>query len=233
MGIQKKFLFLCVVCSAALMFCACSKRSVGSGIVQNRMGSGASVKTEQIVQAEDETEIQEVLDGELYILTKLDTERKTAAFQKVTSGRQLQYGFDTGTRFLNKYGDSRAAESFLAGDVVELEVSDSTQKLLSVQMSDQVWVYEDIVNYSVDESIHAFIIGQTKYSYDPGMDIFSGEETVGFANLGESDVLRAVGIDNELISLSVSKGHGYLALANTKLFEGSLICVSSWAVRPM
>ena len=49
MGIQKKFLFLCVVCSAALMFCACSKRSVGSGIVQNRMGSGASVKTEQIV----------------------------------------------------------------------------------------------------------------------------------------------------------------------------------------
>ena len=37
--------------------------------------------------------------------------------------------------------------------------------------------------------------------------------------------MRAVGVDNKLISLAVQRGHGYLALANTKLFEGSFICV--------
>ena len=223
MKIQKKFLISCLMISTVFLLASCSKRSTGSGIVQYRMGTG--MREQEETKEEQEPEAVTKTDGDLYILTRIDAGQKTAAFEKVTSGRQVQYGYDTATRFLNKYGDTRAIDSFLPGDVVELEVSNSSQKLLRVQNSDAVWVYEDIVNYSVDESIHAMMIGQTRYSYDPGMDIFSGDGTIGFANLGEADVLRAIGTENRLISLAVSKGHGYLALSNTKLFEGSFICV--------
>ena len=81
--------------------------------------------------------------------------------------------YDSGPRFFEKYGDTKAITSFLPGDVVEIEVIDSKQQLVTVQLSDRVWVHDDIVNYSVDESIHAVTIGQTIYSYNADMDIFS------------------------------------------------------------
>lgn len=224
MKIQRRIIL--VIAAALLGLCACGGSS-GSGIVQSRMGSGTVKKAEREEAVSEEETEQTAPEDALYVVTGIDTDRKTAAFEKLGSGRQVQYPYDTGTRFLNKYGDSMAASSVVPGDVAELRVSSETDCLTSLQLSDQVWVQENIGNYSVDEEKRAFTIGQTKYSYEEGMKIFSGASRVDFSALGSSDVLRAVGIDKKLISLSVTEGHGYLALSNTELFEDSFICVGS------
>ena len=218
-----KVVFFAVFMGLFLSACA---QSTDSGIEQRRRGTG--VKTAEDAVQED-TEALEDTDNStsssLYILTGIDKNRKIASFQQVKSARQSEYTYDTGTRFLDKYGNTKSIDSFIPGDVAEITVSGDQQKLNSLQLSGDVWVQEDISNYTVDESIHAVTIGQTKYSYDPEMDIFSGNARVSFSSLGKADVLRAVGLDKKLISLAITKGHGYLALANTKLFEGSFICV--------
>ncbi len=226
MKLQKQVILAVMAISAALFFCSCGRTSSGSGIFQGRMGSGTKTEqeAEQTPQQETDKEADQT-DTPLYVIVKIDTEGKEAVFEKVSNGRQLQYPYTATTRFLDKYGNSKSAESFLPGDVAEIAVSESDQELVSVQLSDAVWVYEDIVNYSIDESIGALIVGNTKYAYDPELSIFSGEGRIGFSDISESDILRAVGSDKKLISLAVQKGHGYLALANTKLFEGSFICV--------
>ena len=229
MKIQKRsFLQILFVLAAVLAICGCQRSSSERGIVQRRMGTG--VKPEENVEQEaileDSTE-PEAEDTSLYMVLNIDTEQKIASFQKVSSGRQFQYAYHTGTEFLDKYGNTKSVQSFFPGDVALIEVSGKTQKLERVQLSDEVWVQEDIVNYSLDEEAGAFVIGQTKYICDPGMEIFSGKGTIGFGGIGESDVLRAVGMDKKLISLMVTRGHGYLALSNTELFEGSFICVGS------
>ena len=228
MKIQKQQCILAIlIVFTAFGLCACGTRD--SGIIQSRRGTG--VKSDRVLAQEageaesvTATEIA-VSEEDLYILTRIDTERKLVIFRKVSNDKQFQYAYDTGTRFLDKYGNSKSMDSFIPGDVVQIAVSSHTQQLTSVQRSAEVWVYEDIVNYSFNPDRHMLTIGQTKYSCDPNMEIFSGDGTVGFENLSDGDVLRAVGQDKELISLSVSKGHGYLALSNTKLFEGSFICI--------
>ncbi len=231
MKIQKQQYILAIgFMLMAFALCACGTRD--SGIIQSRRGTG--VRSDEVMAQEADaaesvasTEIQasEVSEEDLYILSQLDMERKLAVFRKVSNGRQCQYAYGTGTRFLDKYGNSKSMDSFVPGDVVQIVVSGHTQQLISIQCSAGVWVYEDIVNYSFDADSRALTIGKTKYACNPKMEIFSGEETVGFDDLSESDVLRAVVQDKELISLSVTKGHGYLALSNTKLFEGSFICI--------
>lgn len=231
MKIQKQQCILAIgILLAAGSLCAC--KAPDSGIIQSRRGTG--IKTDEVLAQEadaaesvaaTESPAPQVSETDLYILAQLDTGRKLAVFQKVSNGRQSQYAYNTGTRFLDKYGGSKSIASFVPGDVVQIAVSGHTQQLTSVQQSADVWVYEDIVNYSFDSDSRVFTIGKTKYACDPDMEIFSGEDTVGFDGLGEGDVLRAVGQDKELISLSVEKGHGYLALSNTKLFEGSFICI--------
>ena len=229
MKIQKQYLILTVLMAAmAFVLCACG--TPDSGIVQGRRGTGKKpdevmAQEAQEVQEADTAAAEEALEEDLYVLTRIDTEQKLASFQKVSDGRQSQYAYHTGTRFLDKYGSSKSADSFLPGDAVQIAVSGHTQQLTSVQQSPQAWVQDDIVNYSFDAGSRMLIIGRTKYACDPEMEIFSGEDTVGFDEIGEADVLRAVGRDKELISLSVTKGHGYLALSGTKLFEGSFICI--------
>lgn len=218
-----KVVFFAVFMGLFLSACA---QSTDSGIEQRRRGTGVKAAEDAV---QEDTEALEDTDNStsssLYILTGIDKNRKIASFQQVKSARQSEYTYDTGTRFLDKYGNTKSIDSFIPGDVAEITVSGDQQKLNSLQLSGDVWVQEDISNYTVDESIHAVTIGQTKYSYDPEMDIFSGNARVSFSSLGKADVLRAVGMDKKLISLAITKGHGYLALANTKLFEGSFICV--------
>ena len=218
-----KVVFFAVFMGLFLSACA---QSTDSGIEQRRRGTG--VKTVEDAVQEDTEALEDTensTSSSLYILTGIDKNRKVASFQQVKSARQSEYTYDTGTRFLDKYGNTKSIDSFIPGDVAEITVSRDQQKLNSLQLSGDVWVQEDISNYTVDESIHAVTIGQTKYSYDPEMDIFSGNARVSFSSLGKADVLRAVGMDKKLISLAITKGHGYLALSNTKLFEGSFICV--------
>ncbi len=226
MKIQKQFIVAVLVLSAALFLSGCSKTSSGSGIFQGRMGSGAKAKEKADKEPQQDVAEEGAQAGDpLYVVVKIDTQGKEAVFEKASDGRQLQYPYTTTTRFMDKYGNSKSVESFLPGDVAEIVVSGSDQELISVQLSDDVWVYEDIVNYSIDESIGALVIGNAKYAYDSQYPAFSGEGRINFSDIGDSDILRAVGVDNKLISLAIQRGHGYLALANTKLFEGSFICV--------
>lgn len=224
MKTQKKHLAWIMALFAALLLSACGGSS-REGIVQGRRGTGTvRQETEQLL-SEDVTEEEEKAAPALYIIEKVDTEKRLLNFSEVWEDRKFQYPYGTGTRFLDKYGNMKSAASFQAGDVAEISLSGVSGELSCIQLSDAVWVQEDIGNYSVNEERHMLTIGQTKYAYEPDMEIFSGGAMVKFSELGEDDVLRAVGMDQSLISLAVTKGHGYLALANTTLFEGSFICV--------
>lgn len=216
-------LFCCLIFPAA-----CGSNSGQQTIVQGRRGSGTVAATQQTADTEavPETEnVQTDAHEELYMIAAIDTTRKTILFTSLSGDRQIQYGYDTGTRFQSKYGNSTATESFQSGDVVTFEVSASTDRLTKVSLTDQVWVQDDITNYSVDEEHHALTIGRTKYSYDLSMPVFSGAARISLADLADDDVIRAVGIDRQLISVSVTKGHGYLQLSHTDLFNDSFICV--------
>ena len=224
MRIRKNSILIVIAVIAVLSLGACGKSS-DRDIIMRRRGTGKENQTEKLKEEADTQAKEMVSESELYILRNIDVEQKTADFEKARNGRLSQYVYDTGTQFLDKYGDTKSISSFTAGEVVELQISDKEQKLTKVQLSSDVWVQENIVNYSIDTDRHALTIGQTIYSYDPDMKLFSGDTTVDFTDLGEEDVLRAIGKEKQILSVAVTKGHGYLTLANTKLFEGSFICV--------
>lgn len=223
MKIQKQMMYLMFI-AAILFLAACSPESSGNTIVQGRYGTGMPAKAAE--EAVMDTEMPEEQEApELFIITRIDTELKKVSFQLAGSSRQSEYMYDTGTQFLDKYGNTKALSSFMPGDVVEVQATGVEKPLKCVQLSDDVWVQEEISNYSIDESIHALTIGKTKYQYAQGLEAFSGNNVIHLRNINPNDEIRVVGIQKEILSVSITKGHGYLALVNTKLFEGSFVCV--------
>ena len=119
MKIHKNCLLLLLAALAILSFGACRKKSYGSGIVQYRMGSGAEkeqgTERKETEEASSDEEASEKAQ-ELYVIEQIDAQTKTVFFRKVRNGRQVSYAYDTGTQFLDIYGNTKSTSSYQPGD---------------------------------------------------------------------------------------------------------------------
>ena len=75
----------------------------------------------------------------------------------------------------------------------------------------------------MDKDKRIFKIGGSSYRLGERTMIFSGSDVIDTDSLTAQDKLAVVGIDKDIVSISVTTGHGTLQLSNTSLFEGSFL----------
>ena len=109
------------------------------------------------------------------------------------------------------------------GDVVDISGADSDGKAKRIQKSDKVWTNDAVTNFSVDKNKSVLEIGNSSYRLGERTMIFSGSDVIDTDSLTAQDKLVVVGIDKDIVSISVTTGHGTLQLSNTSLFEGSFL----------
>ncbi|MGN0342406.1 MAG: PEGA domain-containing protein [Roseburia sp.] len=165
-------------------------------------------------------------DAKLYIVAGNDTAQGLMSFYNISSGSQEQYIYTDGTFFRDKYGEIEPVSSFTPGSVVTLSCRNRSIILEQVQFSSEAWLYEDVNGFALDEEKQIFEIAGTKYSYDEGLKVYSGEESVTLQALTSDDILRVQGVGRKLLSVSVTTGHGTLTLSNTELFEGGWLSLN-------
>lgn len=179
---------------------------------------GASEKKmDKEVSAEKEIE---------YIIKEVNMEEETITAVGETGGL-IRCSYTLGTRFLDKYGDSCSSVHFTPGQVVRLGERNEKSVVSSVQLSDTVWNYEDVTNYSIDLERGVFTIGESNYRITDKSLVFSGNQEAGFGDIGEDDTLHVVGRDKDIISVMVTTGHGYIQLVNTEIFRDSMVCIGN------
>ena len=84
-----------------------------------------------------------------------------------------------------------------------------------------MWTNDAVTNFSVDKNKSVLEIGNSSYRLGERTMIFSGSDVIDTDSLTAQDKLAVVGIDKDIVSISVTTGHGTLQLSNTSLFEGS------------
>lgn len=180
----------------------------------------------------DEISTQEVAesltdeDAKLYIVAGNDTTQGKMTFYNISTGCQEQYAYTDGTFFRDKFGDMEPVSSFLPGAVVTLSCRERSMILDQVQLSSEAWLYEDVDAFELDPEKQIMEIAGVKYSYDGGLKVYSGEESVTLQALTSGDILRVQGVGRKLLSVSVTTGQGVLALSNTGVFEGGWLSLN-------
>ncbi len=220
---MKKFLgitllLVLILCS----FCACKDEDAsGENAVSIVRQPGTPATSQNTAEESEEPEEEEYL----YIVQELNTEEEYIVLKSTVQDKNYVYHYTLSTRFLDKYGDSTSALNFSPGSVVTLGERKSKGILSSIQMSDAVWNYTDVVNFSYDAEKSMFVIGDENYKLTSDTMIFSNGVLVPVTDIGEDDVLNVVGKDKVVYAISVVTGHGNLLLTNTEKFEGSLIYI--------
>ncbi len=213
-----------MVVAFALM--GCGKRP-NNATVTNHTGSALKQDKETVEEAsalaDDDLEIKE---SSLFIVENLDMNEETISLYSLDEDKQLRYNYNMTTRFLDKFGTSSVWASFTNGTVVTIgDLLPASGALASIQKSGDVWIYDDISKYKLEADRNLITIDGHNYKITDKTKVYSDNLKIQASDIGEDDIITVVGQEKNVISIAVTTGHGYIKLANTSLFDGSMIFI--------
>ena len=208
--------WLLVIFTVFVALSGCGKKDDGP-VSMKGYASGVEAATEEETQAEESS---------LYTVSGVDTTLSTMTFLNIDTGRYEQYSYTDGTIFKDRHGSLISAASMVPGKVVTLTLRDKDLILEKVEQSADAWEMDDIGKFSYNEEDKIFTIGDTKYSYDEELQVFSGDAAIELSAVTGQDTLRIQGIDRKVLSVSVTTGHGVIQLVNTQALEGGWLSLN-------
>lgn len=227
---MKKFKRLfCIVCMLVLSLAACGKQDTDDGVKKfynsmNDTTEAVGESTQSGLKAAAEENGKSVKkSSDILIVSDINSANETIRVYNYSTGVQYQYYYGLTTGFFDKYGNHMSVSDIHQGDVVDISGADSDGKAKRIQKSDKVWTNDAVTNFSVDKDKSVLEIGNSSYRLGERTMIFSGSDVVDTDSLTAQDKLAVVGIDKDIVSISVTTGHGTLQLSNTSLFEGSFL----------
>ena len=227
---MKKFTRLfCTVCMLVLSLAACGKPDTDDGVKKfynsmNDTTEAVGESTQSGLKAAAEENGKSVKkSSDILIVSDINSANETIRVYNYSTGVQYQYYYGLTTGFFDKYGNHMSVSDIHQGDVVDISGADSDGKAKRIQKSDKVWTNDTVTNFSVDKDKSMFKIGGSSYRLGERTMIFSGSDVIDTDSLTAQDKLAVVGIDKNIVSISVTTGHGTLQLSNTSLFEGSFL----------
>ena len=227
---MKKFTRLfCVFCMLVMSLAACGKPDTDDGVKKfyNSMNDTTEAVGEstqsglEAAAAENGKSVKK--NSDILIVSDINSANETIRVYNYSTGVQYQYYYGLTTGFFDKYGNHMSVSDIHQGDVVDISGADSDGKAKRIQKSDKVWTNDAVTNFFVDKDKSVLEIGSSSYRLGERTMIFSGSDVIDTDSLTAQDKLAVVGIDKDIVSISVTTGHGTLQLSNTSLFEGSFL----------
>ena len=165
------------------------------------------------------------------ILVGRDEAENTVTFLNLDLGRKYTLTMDGTTRLYDKYGEGISISQLKRGDIVDVTFLKSKKHLTSMQLSSQAWSYTNVERYEINEARNEISIGSEVYKLTSKTQYISEDRSIELMDLNASDVLSFQGIDNQIFTVRVEKGHGYLRLANDENFIGGWIEIGQSQIR--
>lgn len=157
------------------------------------------------------------------ILVDRNEKEDTLTFLNLELGRRYTLSMDGTTKMYDKYGQSMSIEQFEKGDIVDITFLKSKKHLTAMQLSVSAWSYSDVANYELNMIRKELSIGADVYKLTDNTLFLSENRSIEMMDLNTSDILSFQGIDSQVLTVRVDKGHGYLRLVNDENFVGGWI----------
>lgn len=209
-----------------------SAASAAGGETQEIMSENVTESTGSIIPAQTQNRVDTgfVLTGpESYdsadtpVVVDKNKEDNTVTFLNLELGRRYTLSLDGTTKFYDKYGESISLDQIQKGDIVDVTFLKSKKHLTSMQLSAKAWNYDNVERYEINTVRGEVTIGEEVFKLTDNTQYLSEGRNIEQMDINAADILSFQGIDSQIVSISVEKGHGYLRLANDEYFVGGWI----------
>lgn len=183
-----------------------------SSSAENRVDTGFRVTTPESYDSTDTA-----------VLVKKDKKEKKVTLLNLNRSRTYTLSMDGTTHLYDKYGESVSLEQIAEGDIVDVSFLKGTRHLTSMKQSAEAWKNEGISRYEINYVRSEVKIGEDIYKLTENTQYFSMGQAIEKMDINPGDVLDFQGLDKQVLSVKVAKGHGYLRLVNDENFVGGWI----------
>ena len=223
---SKNLVFLAVGAMVLALAAGCGGRTEQepqpepSSSAENRVDTGFRVTTPESYDSTDTA-----------VLVKKDKKEKKVTLLNLNRSRTYTLSMDGTTHLYDKYGESVSLEQIAEGDIVDVSFLKGTRHLTSMKQSAEAWKNEGISRYEINYVRSEVKIGEDIYKLTENTQYFSMGRAIEKMDINPGDVLDFQGLDKQVLSVKVAKGHGYLRLVNDENFVGGWIEIGQSAIQ--
>ena len=209
---------LCMVC---LMFTSCGRtnKSILTGLqTQEKSDNVSEEKSESITK-------------DTAVVISIDTDNGIANLLSVSTWQDMMLNFTGGCDVQDRQGEIMSMTQLKGGEVVDIRYESSKAKLCSLQISDTAWEYKGVREPDIDEIEKRMVIHGKNYRFDNNLVIISEGENAMLMDINGADTLTVRGIDKDICSIYVDKGHGYVKLQDEEYFLDGYVTIGEEIVK--
>lgn len=213
-----------VAMMAVLMITGCTSQASNIGMAKDKekraVDTGFSVSSVGSYDSADTA-----------VVISTDQQNNSVIFANMETGRQYTLYYDGTTYIKDKYGSSMTISQIKAGDVVDVNFLKGKRKIASMQLSPDAWVYENVSNYDLEGINKTASIGSSTFFLPEEAVVISEGRRADIMEIVAQDTVSVRGIDHQIYSINVERGHGYLRLRNEAALIGGWIEVGNAVIR--
>lgn len=123
----------------------------------------------------------------------------------------------------DKYGNPMSMAQLNPGDIADLFYNSELERVGRICLTSDAWSQEGVEKYTLNLKGRNVAIGDTVYSLNEILPVYSEGKRIEPEEILHNDILSFHGRGNNILSITVDQGHGYLDLVNDENFLGGWI----------
>ncbi len=161
------------------------------------------------------------------IVVSVNTIESSMQFYNLSVGRTYTLSYNGLTNIKNRFGDAIVAGQLKEGDVARVTFLKDSRLVKSVSLRETEELNLVCENAPFNMTARTAVIDDVSYKINNNVPIVSGGKLIKYEELNPVDELKIETSSNEILSIAVSKGHGYLRLEGHDPFVGGWIEVGT------
>ena len=211
----------------ALYLCSCAVPQIGNGL----WGGAPDPSPERVDTGFEPAGPDSYDSADTAVVVGRDQGKSTLTFLNLELGRRYTLSVDGTTGFYDKYGQGIALDQVDKGDIVDITFLKGRKHLTNLRLSGEAWNYASVERYEMDLEREEVTLGEETFKLTSNTQYFSGDRSIELMDLNPADVLSFQGLDSQVLTVRVEKGHGYLRLLNDENFIGGWIEIGQSQIR--
>ena len=197
---------------------------------------GCGQKENNVRVYEDEQIAVSVEHEELTVtafIDKIDAETGVIDFVDCMTGVTYSLGYHGGVDITNSHGNAMNIEQLQCGEIMDVTYYSDTKKLTKLQQSSKAVRRTGVTKLAISADGTSAVYKGTKCSVSEYARAYDGDKEIDMLEVNTEDEVTLNLYGDKLMSVVVTKGHGYVRLKNQDTYVGGMVEIGHGVIVPV
>lgn len=219
--------FLGILIVAGIVLCAflfASEKADKNAAASTARTQTSAKPTAPIINAPTAAE---ELHTELAVITYVSADTKRLSVRSYDEGVDRTFYMNDPALIYTEFGNAMTLAQLYSGDVIDITYDSVSNTVKEIHISDEVRCHMAVSDVSVNTSYRRLSLYGKNYEYARNVVVVSANELITPEQLTTHDVFNLYEKDGKVVSIVVTRGHGYISLTGVDLFVGGYVNIGS------